>query len=393
MAEMADGDERRRPRPRSRGTGPSGRARRWRRRTGSTARGFYAFATAKPREKPPEAEPGPNRARRQARMEALAGGGLVDEDTVLPAVPAVVAHARRRARAQSEIDHLGGAALATDWGTRLLSDQSELYDPLSYHYGSVWPLFTGWTSMAAYRYGRPARRLPGADGERAAHVLRARSAPSPSCSRATTHAPFGRSSHHQIWSQAMVVTPLLRGLFGLEVEDAGRDARLRPAAAARTGTRRQLGNVAAGARAATRARRGRRGGSTIALDAHGGEGALRLSSRPRFPLDARVRSVTRGRAGARFEVDPSSATCSGPRRTSRATGARLLRRVRVRRGHRGLRAGAETPEPGARSEGLRLLRAQAEGGMLRLSLRGARAAAATALRVRSPRAPAAPRPG
>ena len=38
---------------------------------------------------------------------------------------------------------------------RLLSDRSALYDPLSYHYGSVWPLFTGWTSMAAYRYGRP----------------------------------------------------------------------------------------------------------------------------------------------------------------------------------------------------------------------------------------------
>ena len=35
------------------------------------------------------------------------------------------------------------------------SRTSALYDPLSYHYGSVWPLFTGWVSMAAYRYGRP----------------------------------------------------------------------------------------------------------------------------------------------------------------------------------------------------------------------------------------------
>ncbi len=29
-------------------------------------------------------------------------------------------------------------------------------------------------------------------------------------------APFGRSSHHQVWSEAMVVSPVLTGLFGLE---------------------------------------------------------------------------------------------------------------------------------------------------------------------------------
>ncbi|HEX6738813.1 MAG TPA: GH116 family glycosyl hydrolase, partial [Vicinamibacteria bacterium] len=51
-------------------------------------RGFYAFATALPKpEKVYNAEPGPNRARRQARIEALRGRVLVDEDTVLPAVP------------------------------------------------------------------------------------------------------------------------------------------------------------------------------------------------------------------------------------------------------------------------------------------------------------------
>jgi glycogen debranching enzyme len=40
-------------------------------------------------------------------------------------------------------------------GSRILSNHSALYDPLSYHYGSVWPLFTGWSAVAAYRYGRP----------------------------------------------------------------------------------------------------------------------------------------------------------------------------------------------------------------------------------------------
>src|SRR4029453_14298983 len=28
-------------------------------------------------------------------------------------------------------------------------------------------------------------------------------------------APFGRSSHHQVWSEAMVASPVITGLFGL----------------------------------------------------------------------------------------------------------------------------------------------------------------------------------
>jgi hypothetical protein len=30
--------------------------------------------------------------------------------------------------------------------------------------------------------------------------------------------PFGRSTSHQLWSSAMVITPVMRGLFGIEVD-------------------------------------------------------------------------------------------------------------------------------------------------------------------------------
>ncbi len=119
-------------------------------------RSFYGYATQLPREKPAEAEPGPQRERRQKRLDALASARFYDEDTVLPAVPMWWGWLDSE-RAQSEVDRLGAGALATDWGQRLLSNQSDLYDPLSYHYGSVWPLFTGWASMAAYRYGATRR--------------------------------------------------------------------------------------------------------------------------------------------------------------------------------------------------------------------------------------------
>src|SRR5439155_24376546 len=103
---------------------------------------------------PPVAERGPRRARRQAPRDALSRAWVIEEDTVLPAVP-MWFDGTEDGRAQAEIDHLGSGSIARDWGARILSDRSELYDPLSYHYGSVWPLFTGWTAMGAYRHGRP----------------------------------------------------------------------------------------------------------------------------------------------------------------------------------------------------------------------------------------------
>src|SRR3954469_5004990 len=151
---------------------------------------------------------------------------LYDEETVLPAVPLWFGVLDEE-RAQTEIDRLGSGHIATDWGARIISDESRLYDPLSYHSGSVWPLFTGWASMGAYRYGRPAVGLQALMsnvllGEQGAlgyttELLSGDSA-----------APFGRSSHHQVWSEAMTVTPLVRGLLGLEVRDSGSTVRFAP---------------------------------------------------------------------------------------------------------------------------------------------------------------------
>ncbi len=189
-------------------------------------RGFYAFATKQPQPKPSVAEPGPQRLRRQLRLDALRSAELVGEDTVLPAVP-LWFRTLDDQRAQRQIDRLGSGAIATDWGARLLSAESDLYDPLSYHYGSVWPLFTGWSAMAAYRYGRPhvgyqailANAFLTFDGA-LGYVTELLSG--------DFNVAFGRSSHHQVWSEAMVVTPVLRGLLGLNVSAGGRELRFAP---------------------------------------------------------------------------------------------------------------------------------------------------------------------
>jgi glycogen debranching enzyme len=346
------------------------------------SRGFYAFATVLPREEPPRAEPGPERERRQARMEALGRARLVDEDTVLPAVP-LWWRTLEDARAQSEIDHLGSGAMATDWGERLLSDRSELYDPLSYHYGSVWPLFTGWTAMAAYRYGRP---HVGLQALMANTLLRSRGALGyvTELLSGDYDTPFGRSSHHQIWSEAMVVSPVLRGLLGLEVEGGGRVLRFAPQLPA-DWDRVAVHQVAVGG-SRYDLKLVRSSGRTAIVIARGGDptpgSAPKVVAAPSFPLDATVRSVTVNGQAARFQllragdVQRAEVTLEGGPPTAEIVFA-LEEGTDVY-------SRAEAPVPGARSEGLRVLRARAEAGGLHLRLEG-RGGREYPLRVRTPR--------
>ncbi len=104
---------------------------------------------------------------------------------------------------------------SADWGTRDISDRTSFYDPISYHQGSIWPLFTGWVSLAEYRAGRS---LSGY-----AHLMQNANLTWAQDLGSVTELlsgeffqPLGRSSSRQLWSSAMVISPLLRGLFGLD---------------------------------------------------------------------------------------------------------------------------------------------------------------------------------
>ena len=109
------------------------------------------------------------------------------------------------------------AEFSTDWGTRDLGDHDAFYDPISYHQGSVWPLFTGWVSLAEYRTGRT---LAGYQ-----HLMQNLDMSWAQDLGAVTEllsgqyfTPLGRSTTHQLWSSAMVLTPALRGLFGVSYD-------------------------------------------------------------------------------------------------------------------------------------------------------------------------------
>ncbi len=177
---------------------------------------IYAFATNLPRREESDDERNEKNPIVKARLKQLRESRLIDEATVLPAVP-MWWRVLDEKRADQMLDRIGGAEISADWGARIISNQSLIYDPLSYHYGSVWPLFTGWASMAAYKYHRP---QIGYDYLMANALLTYDNALGyvTELLSGDFNQAFGRSSHHQVWSCAMVVTPLVRGLLGLEAD-------------------------------------------------------------------------------------------------------------------------------------------------------------------------------
>ena len=120
----------------------------------------------------------------------------------------------RLPKADEMIGRWGSQEFSTDWGIRDISNQTPFYDPISYHQGSIWPLFTGWASLAEYRAGHP---LAGY-----AHLMHNANLTGAQDLGSVTqllsgdyYQPLGRSSSHQMWSSAMVIAPLVRGLFGI----------------------------------------------------------------------------------------------------------------------------------------------------------------------------------
>jgi len=149
-----------------------------------------------------------------------------DEVSVLATVPMWFG-LQDAEHANQTITQLAAEDHQSDWGMRIISRQSKIYDGSGYHFGSVWPLFTGWASVGEYRYHREfpaysnlrANALLGVDGS-LGHFTEVLSG--------DYYQSFSTGSPHQIWSSAMVVSPILRGMFGLQIDAERRQIALSP---------------------------------------------------------------------------------------------------------------------------------------------------------------------
>jgi glycogen debranching enzyme len=129
----------------------------------------------------------------------------------LPSGKSILAHP------EGCLQQLAAHTLNTDWGLRDVSSDEKIYDGMSYHQGSVWPLFTGWAALAEYRANQP---LAGYQMlmENANLTREQDLGAVTELLSGDFNIPFGRSTSHQLWSSAMVITPTLRGLFGISID-------------------------------------------------------------------------------------------------------------------------------------------------------------------------------
>ncbi len=142
-------------------------------------------------------------------------GNRIDKPSVLGTVPMWFGLTDQRT-SDLFLDVIAAPDHQADWGMRIISNKDPLYSPTGYHFGSVWPLFTGWASVAGYRYHRPLYGY-------ANLMANAQLAHDGSSGRTTEvlsgdfYTQLSTSTPHQIWSSAMVISPILRGMMGLEV--------------------------------------------------------------------------------------------------------------------------------------------------------------------------------
>lgn len=141
----------------------------------------------------------------------LSNGTYNTESTILPAVP-IGFGLTDETNSKKSLQEYSKNAFTSNWGTRILSEDSELFNPRGYHYGSVWPLFTGWNALADYKYGNYVQgyshiynNLQVYDDWSIGYV-----------EEVLNGAEYQHSGvcRHQCWSETMVLQPALDGLLG-----------------------------------------------------------------------------------------------------------------------------------------------------------------------------------
>lgn len=155
-------------------------------------------------------------AKRQYAFAVLEGGKINETMTAWPAT-AMAFDVFDREKGRLMAERMAGSDLMTDWGARPLSTTSKLFDPLHYNNGAVWPFVTGWVATAQFRYGNPhaAWQALRAIARTTFDESRGRN---PEVISGRVYKPLDTAVPQQFFATSMIVTPLVRGLFGISID-------------------------------------------------------------------------------------------------------------------------------------------------------------------------------
>jgi glycogen debranching enzyme len=153
---------------------------------------------------------------------ALLEGNAVNESLTAWPATAMAFDALDPAHGAQMTARLASSEIMTDWGARPLSAASPLFDPLHYNNGAVWPFVTGWVALAQYRYHAPLAGRFALDAVARTTFDEALGS-NPEVISGRLYKPLDTAVPQQFFATSMILTPLVRGLLGLDVDaPAGR---------------------------------------------------------------------------------------------------------------------------------------------------------------------------
>lgn len=141
----------------------------------------------------------------------MADGTYLTESTSLTAV-AMCFNLLEDEKTKNVLQQWAGHEFCTDWGMRMVSSESKIFNPRGYHCGSVWPLFTGWTALAEYEYGNSTQAFM-----KVYSTMRVKDYWAKGYVEEVLNGerfrPGGVCSH-QCWSETSIIHPVVNGMVG-----------------------------------------------------------------------------------------------------------------------------------------------------------------------------------
>jgi glycogen debranching enzyme len=156
----------------------------------------------------------------------LESGGTNDNLTVWPATAASF-QLLESDRVERTLIKFAADSISSDWGARILSTGSPLYDPMHYNNGAVWPFVTGFVAWAQYNYRRPWAGYPLINALKQMTFDWARGR-HPELLSGRYYRPLDTAVPQQFFATSMLISPIVSGLIGWEPDAPNQRARLAP---------------------------------------------------------------------------------------------------------------------------------------------------------------------
>lgn len=289
-------------------------------------------------------------------------GSYEESRTVLPAV-LLAFNLVEEEKTGRMLEEWAGNGFSPDWGIRIIGADSPYFNPTGYHYGSVWPLFTGWAGLAEYQYGRSVQGFTRIMNNLLIYRCWGLGYVE-EVMHGTEYRPAGVCPH-QCWSETNVLHPALSGMAGIEADAPRNRLGLKPRFPLHW-DRAAVKNIRVGGAVIDLEFRREKNLTTYQLALREGR-AISIDLQPEIPEGMEITAIEiAGKSQPLSQRGPRGLLAAAVSFTLENTAMVQLRH----RGGIGMVPLVAQPQPGDSSQGYRIINTRLEGNRYHITLEG-----------------------